>query len=388
LTAIANQTNPENATVSLPLAGSDPDGNPLTYSATNLPPGAGINASTGVISGTLTFASAGSYPVTATVSDGTLSASQSFTWTVTNVNRAPTLTAIANQTNPENAAVSLPLAGSDPDGNPLTYSATNLPPGAGINASTGLISGTLTFASAGSYPVTATVSDGTLSASQSFTWTVTNVNRAPTLTGVANQTNPENATVSLPLAGSDPDGNPLTYSATNLPPGAGINASTGVISGTLTFASAGSYPVTATVSDGTLSASQSFTWTVTNVNRAPTLTAVANQTNPENATVSLPLSGSDPDGDTVTYGATNLPSGLSVNSSTGLISGTLTFASAGTYTITATVSDGTLSAPQSFTWTVTNVNGRRRWPRSQIRVTRRMPRSRCNWRAAIPTSTR
>jgi hypothetical protein len=75
--------------------------------------------------------------------------------------------------------------------------------------------------------------------------------------------------VSLPLAGSDPDGNPLTYSATNLPPGAGINASTGVISGTLTFASAGSYAVTATVSDGTLSASQSFTWTVTNVNRAP-----------------------------------------------------------------------------------------------------------------------
>jgi hypothetical protein len=115
--------------------------------------------------------------------------------------------------------------------------------------------------------VTVTVG-GTASNGVTFT-----VNRPPTLTAVANQTNPENATVSLPLVGSDPDGNPLTYSATNLPPGAGINASTGLISGTLTFASAGSYAVTATVSDGTLSASRSFTWTVTDVNRAPTLTA-------------------------------------------------------------------------------------------------------------------
>ena len=40
-------------------------------------------------------------------------------------------------------------------------------------------------------------------------------------------------------------------------------------------------------------------------------------------TVSLPLVGSDPDGDSVTYGATGLPPGLSVNPVTGLISGTL-----------------------------------------------------------------
>jgi uncharacterized repeat protein (TIGR01451 family) len=41
-----------------------------------------------------------------------------------------------------------------------------------------------------------------------------------------------------------------------------VNAATGAISGTLS-ATAGAYPVTVTVSDGSLSASQSFTWTVT-----------------------------------------------------------------------------------------------------------------------------
>src|SRR5262249_37221013 len=97
--------------------------------------------------------------------------------------------------------------------------------------------------------VTVTVGGG---ASNGVTFTV---NRPPSLSAVANQTNPENTTVSLQLAGSDPDGNTLTYSATNLPPDASVNASTGLISGTLTFASAGTYSVTATVSDGTLTAS-------------------------------------------------------------------------------------------------------------------------------------
>src|SRR5207253_686214 len=100
-------------------------------------------------------------------------------------------------------------------------------------------------------------------------------NRAPTLTAPANQTSAENATVSLQLVATDPDGNVLTYSATGLPPALTVNATTGLISGTLSLTSAGTYTVTATASDGSLSNSKTFTWTVTNVNQAPTLTAPA-----------------------------------------------------------------------------------------------------------------
>jgi len=95
-----------------------------------------------------------------------------------------------------------------------------------------------------------------------------------------------------------------------------------VISGTLSYASAGTHSVTVTASDGTLTASQSFTWTVSNVNRAPVLTAPGDQTSAENDVISLALSASDPDGDSLTYSATGLPEGLAIAPTTGVISGT------------------------------------------------------------------
>src|SRR5262245_17471764 len=98
-------------------------------------------------------------------------------------NSPPTLTQPANQTSTANSSVSLQLIASDPDGNALTYSATGLPPGLIVNASTGLISGTLTQAPAGTYFVNATVSDGASTNGKGFTWTVTGAStraRVPT----------------------------------------------------------------------------------------------------------------------------------------------------------------------------------------------------------------
>ena len=91
--------------------------------------------------------------------------------------------------------MSLQLAASDPDGNPLTYSATGLPAGLGINPNTGLISGTLTFTSAGTYTVTATASDGAATDSKAFSWTVTDVPPGPEHYG----------TVPVQRAGRPPD---------------------------------------------------------------------------------------------------------------------------------------------------------------------------------------
>jgi PKD repeat protein len=137
------------------------------------------------------------------------------------------------------------------------------------------MAGTLMFTSAGTYTVTATVSDGALSNSKTFTWTVTNSNRAPTLTQPANRTSAEGSAVSVQLVASDPDGTALTYSATGLPAPLSVNASTGVISGTLPFTSAGTYNVTATASDGALSNSKTFSWTVTDVSAGPSITSLS-----------------------------------------------------------------------------------------------------------------
>ncbi len=97
-------------------------------------------------------------------------------------NRAPTVTNPGTQNNNTGVAVSLQISASDPDGNALTYSATGLPAGLSINATTGRITGMPTTQKVNS--VVVTVRDAVLSASASFTWNiVTPDTSAPTVPG-------------------------------------------------------------------------------------------------------------------------------------------------------------------------------------------------------------
>lgn len=116
--------------------------------------------------------------------DGTLGASRAWAAAIATytVYTTPVVVQPSNQTNSEGNAAALQIVASDGDGETLTYSATGLPPGLSINASTGLITGTVrnTFANHGPYNVnvTATDTEGG-SDSKSFTWSVNNI--APTV---------------------------------------------------------------------------------------------------------------------------------------------------------------------------------------------------------------
>ncbi len=203
LAAIGNQTSDVGASVSLSTGATDADGDTLTYSATGLPSGLSINSGTGAITGTLS-ASASTYSVTVSVTDGTDSDSETLNWAVVQPNRAPVLGAIGNQTHDENSSVSLSTGATDADGDTLTYTASGLPAGLGINSSTGQITGTVS-GSAGAYNVTVTASDGSLSDSEAFTWTVNAVAQAwtgtVTISITANTGNP-NVTVTVSGDGS------------------------------------------------------------------------------------------------------------------------------------------------------------------------------------------
>jgi uncharacterized repeat protein (TIGR01451 family) len=133
--------------------------------------------------------------------------------------------------------------------------------GTATTDSQGRASATLTLGAApGSNTVTATA--GALAGSP-VTFHARGIsNQPPTLANPGNQSSMQGTVVSLQLTGSDPNGDPLSYSATGLPSGIGINGATGVIAGTLS-ATAGGFPVTITASNGTLSGSQVFTWNVT-----------------------------------------------------------------------------------------------------------------------------
>ena len=83
-----------------------------------------------------------------------------------------------------------------------------------------------------------------------------------------------------------------------------------------------------------------------------TVTNPGNQTGTVGTPASLQIQASDSaSGQALTYSATGLPAGLTINGSTGVISGTPT--AAGTSAVTVTATDGTgASGSAAFTWTI------------------------------------
>ncbi len=357
---LANRTDAEGDVVSFTLHGTDPDGDTLNYSGNGWPAGISLNPATGVISGQIAYGTAGIYTVNIGVCEALLCVSKQFIWTVTHTNRGPNVTPIPNRQDSENDLVSFSVLATDPDGDTVSYSAANLPPGVSINPLTGVISGRLTYtASTNSpYTVSVTATDGSKATTVTFTWTVLNVNRPPTIT-LPNRSDLENTDVNYPAPttaqASDPDGDALTFTATGLPNGISMSTA-GVLTGHLDFHTAGEYHPTVTVSDGSLSASTQFTWTITNVNAPPVPNTLADQTNSEGQTiVPVQVTASDEDADVLTFSATGLPVGLTMSSS-GLVTGSLSFTTAGDYTVIVAVRDGTATRTMQFVWHVLNVN--------------------------------
>jgi hypothetical protein len=83
-----------------------------------------------------------------------------------------------------------------------------------------------------------------------FSITVNDVNEPPVLAPVGNRSVREGWLLSFTATATDPDpGQTLTFSATGLPAGAGIDPATGVFTWRPAFDQAGVYPVTITVTD-------------------------------------------------------------------------------------------------------------------------------------------
>ena len=109
---------------------------------------------------------------------------------------------------------------------------------------------------------------------------------APQLLNPGNQASVVGNQVSLQLAGSDPYGQPVSYTATGLPPGLTLQGATGFISGAGT--TTGTYTVSARVFDGHLSASQAFTWTMSAAPVPPVAVAIGAPTTSSAYTTTSP----------------------------------------------------------------------------------------------------
>lgn len=310
---------------------------PFTWAATGLPAGLSLATTTGVVSGTPTTPGTSSVTVTVTDSSGA-TASRTFAWIV---NAALAVNNPGTPTSTVNRPVTPVTVTATGGTGALTWAATGLPPGLAISPG-GVITGTPTVA--GGYSVTVTVTDAVgATGTRTFTW---QVNAAPVITDPGAQTSTVNRYDTYALGVSGGTG-PYTWAATGLPAGLTVAAATGVISGTPT--AVGTSSVTATVTDafGAVD-TQLFAWTV---NTAPTVNDPGTQNSTTGTPVSVTLTSS---GGTapVTWAATNLPPGLTLNTTSGLISGNPT--TTGSYSTVATVTDANgATASRTFIWNVT-----------------------------------
>jgi thermitase len=181
--------------------------------------------------------------------------SNGVTVTISQPNRPPVLAPIGNKQVNEGVLLTFNISASDPDGDNLTYSASNLPQGATFNPTTKTFSWTPNYQQAGVYPnVHFEVTDGALSDSEDITITVNNVIGAPVLDPIGNKSVNENTLLTFRVNATDPEGDPITYSAQDLPTGAIFQNQT--FTWTPTASDVGSHEVTFIASDGSLSDSE------------------------------------------------------------------------------------------------------------------------------------
>ena len=200
-------------------------------------------------------------------------------------------------------------------------------------------------------------------------------NPAPVLvTPVGNQNTAEDGAFALDVSPSFTDpGDTLSFSATlagggALPDWLSINPTTGVLSGTPANGDVGAIDVEVTATDsGGTGTSSTFQLTVTNVNDAPTVGVIANTLATEDSAFNHDVSSDFADmdivhGDSLTFsaelvGGAPLPGWLSINPTTGILSGTPVNGDVGVIDVKVTATDDAgASASSSFQIGVLNAN--------------------------------
>lgn len=378
--------------------------------------GVSFSTSTGVMNWTPDYTQSGNYEYIITATDGALSDSEIFSITVADVNRAPVLDAIADQTVSEGIAITTINAGdsgadTDIDGQTITYScyvdtsingvvasttACSTISGVNFTAATGVMDWMPDMTQSGAYEFKIVGSDGSLSDDEIFSITVANVNQAPLLDNIDNETINEGVAMTTIDASDggddfDVDGEALTYQCKydttfdwdvfsgadcSTLTGMSFSTSTGVMNWTPSYSQSGTYEFMITARDAALLHNSSiFHITVNDVNRAPVLAAIGNQSVAEGAAITTINANDggddlDADGTAITYtcfydsvvdaavastNACTTLSGVSFTGSTGVMTWTPGYTQSGSYEFKIIGSDGSLSDSKIFSIAVSNV---------------------------------
>ncbi|MCX6050643.1 MAG: Ig-like domain-containing protein [Chloroflexi bacterium] len=312
MTPVASQTISETYGLTVALSASDADGNgsgasptDLTYSLSDAPTGATIDAISGRFTWTPTADQGPAvYDVTVMVHDNAvppLSDQTTFTITVLDIPLALPQPVTTNQEQPVDFEL-LAVAANDP----LTYTVLTQP-------LHGLLTGVapdLTYTPdanfAGSDSFTFLVSDGLVASTEAtVTLTVEPVNKAPAADAQA-LTLDEDTPISITLTASDPNGDPLTYTIVTPVINGILSGSAPDLVYTPDAEFSGPDSFTFQVSDGISTTTATVILTIQPVNDPPTANAQSVQTNEETPTAII-LAGSDVDNAVLAYTVVTQP---------------------------------------------------------------------------------
>ena len=384
------------ANIGDPVAATDADNDTLTYSLGGTDAAVfSIGSTNGQLrtSASLDYETKDIYTVIVNVSDNN-GGSDSITVTIsvtdvdeTPVNNSPEFTddnptsrSIAENTG-SGVDIGSAVSATDADGDTMTYSLGGADASSfNIVSSSGQLrtSTSLDFESDSSYEVTVNVSDNNGgSDSIAVTITVTDVNEAPTFPSVSTtRTIAENVPAGINIGNAvsavDPDSDDLTYTLSGTDAVSfDIESSTGQLKTKvpLDFETKSTFSVTVAASDGNLADTISVTIRVRDLEEAPsnvapvfaqdeTTRSVAENTD-TGQNIGAPITATDEDSTTLVYLLSGTDaSSFSIDENTGQLktSTALNFEKKTAYTITVTVSDGSLTDTITVTINITNVN--------------------------------
>ncbi len=304
----------------------------------------------------------GKVTINATASD-TMGATGSSSITIAITNQAPILDFIGNRTVRAGTRLSFTTTASDPDGDPVTFLAENLPDRA--TYSEGIFIWDTTPEHIGSQTITFKAWDGIDHSQEDVTLTVLTIPGEPVLTlsppdlyhriGAGQE-------LGIVAGAWTSAGTVAALEASPLPTGATFTPETGQFYWTPTPDQTGTHEITFKVTAGAKSTQSTVTIMVTPAENHPPILAM----NPDHLTWTISegekmefhIEATDPDGDQVTLGVSGLPANATFNSqgSTGQFTFTPSYSQAGVLQMIITASDGHLVTRTTITIAIADVN--------------------------------
>lgn len=289
------------------LSGSDPDADSLTYTVMNGPTHGKLSGTAPKLVYTPDAKYTGKDEFAFTAYDGYEYSSQAVVGISVNpVNHAPSADPQSVVTD-EDKAVAITLSGSDSDGDALTYAVCSGPSHGKLTGTAPNLTYTPDAKFSGNDQFAFTTDDGKDTSGQAtVSIAVSTINHSPVASSQSATTDEDKA-VDITLSGSDSDGDVLTYAVSSSPTHGKLSGTAPKLTYTPDAKYSGTDQFAFTANDGKdTSSPATVSITVKAVNHSPVANSQSVVTDQDKA-LAITLSGSDADGDMLTYAVTTAP---------------------------------------------------------------------------------